>query len=107
MRHCPTCGKELPDTARFCSHCGEILSAPATIDRSTNTTQMNNSQPADAQLRDVSAVPTLQLTNHAEQEQAPASTPDTILSDLPQLEAPVGNGHPFAKGGSMAQEASH
>src|SRR5947209_1556005 len=139
MRHCPTCGIELPDTARFCSHCGETLIAPATIDRSTHTTQMNNSQPADAQLRDVSAVPTQQLINHAEQEQVLASrgtlsggqvminhtdSPlpeelqsqsnshptgkdeqqhDTSLSDLPQMEAPVGNGHSSAEGEPIAQ----
>ena len=65
MRHCPTCGIELPATARFCSHCGETLIVPTAIDKST---QMNSSQPADAQLRDVSAVPTHQLINHAEQE---------------------------------------
>src|SRR5438067_1183733 len=77
MRHCPTCGIELPATARFCSHCGETLIVPAAIDKST---QMNSSQPADAQLRDVSAVPTHQLTNHTEKEEDPSQDSTTSAS---------------------------
>jgi zinc-ribbon domain len=79
MRNCPTCGTELPDKARFCSHCGEAQSTSTAIDRATNS---GNSPPADMQPIDVSAIATQSLTNNSEKEKAQASIlPSSTFSE--------------------------
>lgn len=69
MRNCPVCGAELPNSARFCSHCGEPQSATP-IDGATTVSPQPDGQPED-----VSIAATLPLVDNHEQEPSQASIP--------------------------------
>src|SRR5213082_3327198 len=133
MRNCPVCGPDVPDTARFCRHCGHTLSTPTPID---DATDMKNFPVVDGQPMDVSSVPTRSLTNSNKKERAQVGLPDGFtssekqlatsnqyssgedndeqvkrasLADIPTMDVALSSGSdmPSGRDASMAQETVH